>query len=173
MTEHPGGQFDNFANTPPTFLTLELRSVGGIMVSIAAFQAVDPGSIPGRRNFFQSWKRWCVYFPHPGEHVPRGLTTRISGFHPGGPGSIPGNGKLLFGDSLKLIFWVIACCIGCWLGGLKEGKNIASAGNRTRINCLEGSYADHYTTDAVMYELRKNSKCFFWNILAFDMLSFL
>ena len=30
-------------------------SVGGIMVSIAAFQAVDPGSIPGRRicfNFF-------------------------------------------------------------------------------------------------------------------------
>ena len=27
-------------------------SVGGIMVSIAAFQAVDPGSIPGRRNFY-------------------------------------------------------------------------------------------------------------------------
>ena len=27
-------------------------------------------------------------------------------------------------------------------------QNIASAGNRTRINCLEGSYADHYTTDA-------------------------
>ena len=28
------------------------HSVGGIMVSIAAFQAVDPGSIPGRRNIF-------------------------------------------------------------------------------------------------------------------------
>ena len=28
-----------------------LYGVGGIMVSIAAFQAVDPGSIPGRRNF--------------------------------------------------------------------------------------------------------------------------
>ena len=28
-------------------------SVGGIMVSIAAFQAVDPGSIPGRRIFIQ------------------------------------------------------------------------------------------------------------------------
>ena len=27
---------------------------------------------------------------------------------------------------------------------------IASAGNRTRINCLEGSYADHYTTDALL-----------------------
>ena len=27
-------------------------------------------------------------------------------------------------------------------------KAIASAGNRTRINCLEGSYANHYTTDA-------------------------
>ena len=26
------------------------QGVGGIMVSIAAFQAVDPGSIPGRRN---------------------------------------------------------------------------------------------------------------------------
>ena len=26
--------------------------VGGIVVSIAAFQAVDPGSIPGRRNNF-------------------------------------------------------------------------------------------------------------------------
>ena len=28
------------------------HSVGGIMVNIAAFQAVDPGSIPGRRIFF-------------------------------------------------------------------------------------------------------------------------
>ena len=27
-------------------------SVGGIVVSIAAFQAVDPGSIPGRRISF-------------------------------------------------------------------------------------------------------------------------
>jgi hypothetical protein len=26
--------------------------VAGVMVSIAAFQAVDPGSIPGPRNFF-------------------------------------------------------------------------------------------------------------------------
>ena len=26
------------------------QSVGGIVVSIAAFQAVDPGSIPGRRK---------------------------------------------------------------------------------------------------------------------------
>ena len=31
---------------------LQQRSVGGIMVSIAAFQAVDPGSIPGRRKIF-------------------------------------------------------------------------------------------------------------------------
>ena len=29
-------------------------SVSGITVSIAAFQAVDPGSIPGRRNFYES-----------------------------------------------------------------------------------------------------------------------
>ena len=35
-----------------------------------------------------------VSFTHTGEHVPRGLTARISGSHPGGPGSIPGNGKI-------------------------------------------------------------------------------
>ena len=28
------------------------QSVGGIVVSIAAFQAVDPGSIPGRRKIY-------------------------------------------------------------------------------------------------------------------------
>ena len=32
-------------------------SVAGVMVSIAAFQAVDPGSIPGPRNFFTSKKQ--------------------------------------------------------------------------------------------------------------------
>ena len=25
------------------------------------------------------------------------------------------------------------------------------AGDRTRIDCLEGNHADHYTTNAVMY----------------------
>jgi hypothetical protein len=33
---------------------------------------------------------------------------------------------------------------------IKYKNKHASAGNRTRINCLEGSYADHYTTDAIM-----------------------
>ena len=37
-------------------------------------------------------------------------------------------------------------------------KKIASAGNRTRINCLEGSYADHYTTDAILLALATNPK---------------
>ena len=32
------------------------------MVSIAAFQAVDPGSIPGRRNFFPSYNALVVPF---------------------------------------------------------------------------------------------------------------
>jgi hypothetical protein len=31
------------------------ESVAGVMVSIVAFQAVDPGSIPGPRNFFLSF----------------------------------------------------------------------------------------------------------------------
>ena len=38
------------------------------------------------------------------------------------------------------------CCTSLY--GESEDKKYASAGNRTRINCLEGSYADHYTTDA-------------------------
>ena len=29
-----------------------IPSVGGVMVSIDAFQALDPGSIPGHRNLF-------------------------------------------------------------------------------------------------------------------------
>ena len=32
----------------------------------------------------------------------------------------------------------------------KKKRSDASAGNRTRVNCLEGSYADHYTTDALL-----------------------
>ena len=79
-------------------------SVGGIMVSIAAFQAVDPGSIPGRRNFFQIWKGSCVNLFWAVEEFPRGLTARISGFHPGGPGSTPGVGTLFSWIFLKSKF---------------------------------------------------------------------
>ena len=46
------GQFDKFLNRMLIFFLQACASVGGIMVSIAAFQAVDPGSIPGRRIFF-------------------------------------------------------------------------------------------------------------------------
>ena len=43
---------------------------------------------------------------------------------------------------LDLIF-LLAC--------KKEKFNThASAGNQTRVNCLEGSYAHHYTTDACL-----------------------
>lgn len=34
------------------FVPCVCKRDGGIMVSIAAFQAVDPGSIPGRRTFY-------------------------------------------------------------------------------------------------------------------------
>ena len=30
----------------------------------------------------------------------------------------------------------------------KMSESVALAGNRTRVNCLEGSYAHHYTTNA-------------------------
>ncbi len=39
-----------------------LSSDGGIVVSIAAFQAVDPGSIPGHRKFyFRKYLQHCVF----------------------------------------------------------------------------------------------------------------
>ncbi len=40
-------------------------SVGGVTVSIVAFQAVDPGSTPGQRINF------CLFFPFPmgGAHI--------------------------------------------------------------------------------------------------------
>ena len=34
-------------------VTSKTRSVGGVMVSIVAFQAVDPGSIPGHRKLYE------------------------------------------------------------------------------------------------------------------------
>ena len=39
--------------------------------------------------------------------IPRGLTARISGFHPGGPGSTPGVGNLLTRLMLYLQFFVV------------------------------------------------------------------
>ena len=35
------------------------------------------------------------------EGLPYGLVVRIPGFHPGGPGSIPGVGTLLFFNPVK------------------------------------------------------------------------
>ena len=46
-------------------------------------------------------------------------------------------------------------------------KMSASARNRTQVNCLEGSYAHHYTTDALMMAEMKlpktpHSMVIFW-----------
>ena len=89
-----------------------------------------------------------------------GLVVRIPGSHPGGPGSIPGNGKLFERLSSQIAF--LSLCVP-WMPSRQartRKKNIASAGNRTRINCLEGSYADHYTTDAVLIVLLPKSQVF-------------
>ena len=89
-----------------------MSSVGGVKVSIVAFQAIDPGSIPGWRTFF--FRHWTVVnntdwaatsipillhiVSYP---IPYGLVVRIPGFHPGGPGSIPGVGTLFFLNPVK------------------------------------------------------------------------
>ena len=44
----------------PLFLGLIRARVGGVTVSIAAFQAVDPGSTPGQRMFFLFFF-WLMY----------------------------------------------------------------------------------------------------------------
>ena len=49
---------------------LPLSGVAGVMVSIVAFQAVDPGSIPGPRNVF-------LFFSQGGVVITAG-TERIS-----------------------------------------------------------------------------------------------
>ena len=38
---------------------------------------------------------------------------------------------------------------------IHEKKNCALAGSRTRIYCLEGSNADRYTTNALLWRLRE------------------
>ena len=52
------------------------------------------------------------------------------------PGSNPGHGmdKIFFSKASNIKMRILT--------------KHASAGNRTRVNCLEGSYAHHYTTDA-------------------------
>ena len=97
---------------------------------------------------------------NPKQKVRYGLVVRIPGSHPGGPGSIPGNGKLFERLSSQIAF--LSLCVP-WMPSRQartRKKNIASAGNRTRINCLEGSYADHYTTDAVLIVLLPKSQVF-------------
>ena len=47
-------------------------------------------------------------------------------------------------------------------------QKIASAGNRTRINCLEGSYADHYTTDATIQSIQQVRYCLLYTSDAAD-----
>ena len=52
--------------------------VGGIVVSITAFQAIDPGSIPGK----------CMPLGFPG-----GSDSKESTCNAGDPGLIPGSGR--------------------------------------------------------------------------------
>ena len=50
-----------------------------------------------------SWYKWLVSRITLKKHLPCGLVARIPGFHPGGPGSIPGMGKCLDCQAKKLV----------------------------------------------------------------------
>ena len=39
-----------------------MQGVGGVMASIVAFQAVDPGSTPGRRTFLSPLNCICFFY---------------------------------------------------------------------------------------------------------------
>ena len=55
MKKRPKGTTSNYNDNKVEYqyiVLVKIQCVGGIMVSIAAFQAVDPGSIPGRRSYF-------------------------------------------------------------------------------------------------------------------------
>ena len=75
-----------------TFTNFGTVSVGGIMVSIAAFQAVDPGSIPGRRNifsfFFQAHKpaNYAVLHLNIAFKESQNKSFPLPGIEPGPPG---------------------------------------------------------------------------------------
>ena len=58
MKKRPKGTTSNYNDNKVEYqyiVLVKIQCVGGIMVSIAAFQAVDPGSIPGRRNFYGNY----------------------------------------------------------------------------------------------------------------------
>ena len=58
MKKRPKGTTSNYNDNKVEYqyiVPVKIQCVGGIMVSIAAFQAVDPGSIPGRRNFYDNF----------------------------------------------------------------------------------------------------------------------
>ena len=52
--------------------------------------------------------KWLVSRTTLRQHLPCGLVARIPGFHPGGPGSIPGMGKCLDCEAKKLV--LNYCC---------------------------------------------------------------
>ena len=81
----------------------------------------------------------------------------------------PGKQSILrnirFRGSVNLLYRMEAQYLRVVLLSIKQKKIIASAGNRTRVNCLEGSYAHHYTTDALMWKCHwKMLLSFEWNL---------
>ena len=71
------------------------------------------------------------------------------------PGSIPGISMGYFGVIMSMNMKMFTHT------GWHEN---ASAGNRTRVNCLEGSFAHHYTTNTLQYTEVTTKKYFFCSV---------
>ena len=64
---------------------------GAKVTYIITFDLRSTGFLYARKHMFEK-KFVPIFFFF---NIPHGLVVRISGFHPGGPGSIPGAGNLL------------------------------------------------------------------------------
>ncbi len=81
-----------------TYICLYIMDISdnGIVVSMVAFQEVDPGSNSGHRSnqlIFILNKSKSQNSMESLFYIPYCLVVRIPGSHPGGPGSIPGMGS--------------------------------------------------------------------------------
>ena len=84
---------------------------------------------------------------------PSGLRRQTQGYDPSTRAVAEGFLVHVCGRGFKSHFWHIFFLFSSVYVSFKKKKDIATAGNRTPINCLEGNYANHYTTVAVEFGL--------------------
>ena len=124
-----------WAVQPRSVASNQARNSGvGIVLSIAAFQSVDPGSIPGRRSALPSL---CLLsYTDKKEHRFIDRRSLASTARAGGSQNKSGDEE------------VRCLCHRMVSQQTQRQQGTAMSGNRTRVNCLECSHDHHYTNTA-------------------------